>query len=144
MRAFGRNASEAGLAVRVNDTDFLLIQPGRTPMGALSRSAVVLRETLTHFFGAAEAENIHISLIGDGGLEAPPRHRGPTGQRRRRRVQRSSEIGLSVSLYGVQSGSIALAARSAGVSHLLGDHIIAWWGSDLVAKRVAMMISIGP
>lgn len=72
MRAFGRNASEAGLAVRVNDTDFLLIQPGRTPMGALSRSAVVLRETLTHFFGAAEAENIHISLIGDGGLEAPP------------------------------------------------------------------------
>ena len=73
MRAFGRNASEDDLAVRVNDTDFLLIQPGRTPMGALSRSAVVLRETLTYFLGAAEAENIHISLvdrIGDEGLEA--------------------------------------------------------------------------
>ena len=73
MRAFGRNASEDDLAVRVNDTDFLLIQPGRTSMGALSRSAVVLRETLTYFLGAAEAENIHISLvdrIGDEGLEA--------------------------------------------------------------------------
>lgn len=73
MRAFGRNASEDDLAVRVNDTDFLLIQPGRSPMGALSRSAVVLRETLTYFLGAAEAESIHISLvdrIGDEGLGA--------------------------------------------------------------------------
>ena len=72
-RAFTRNASEDDLIVRVNDTDFLLIQPSRTPMGALSRSSVLLRETLTFFLGAAEAENIHISLvdrIGDDGLDA--------------------------------------------------------------------------
>jgi hypothetical protein len=72
-RAFARNASEDDLIVRVNDTDFLLIQPSRTSMGALSRSSVLLRETLTFFLGAAEAENIHISLvdrIGDDGLEA--------------------------------------------------------------------------
>ena len=72
-RAFQRNASEDDLVVRVNDTDFLLIQPSRTPMGALSRSSVLLRETLTFFLGAAEAENIHISVvdrIGDAGLEA--------------------------------------------------------------------------
>lgn len=72
-RAFARNASEDDLVVRVNDTDFLLIQPSRSPMGALSRSSVLLRETLTFFLGAAEAENIHISVvdrIGDEGLEA--------------------------------------------------------------------------
>ncbi|HZW15563.1 MAG TPA: hypothetical protein VFF66_04830 [Brevundimonas sp.] len=72
-RAFQRSASEDDLIVRVNDTDFLLIQPSRTPMGALSRSSVLLRETLTFFLGAAEAENIHISVvdrIGDDGLEA--------------------------------------------------------------------------
>jgi len=72
-RAFQRNATEDDLIVRVNDTDFLLIQPSRTPMGALSRSSVLLRETLTFFLGAAEAENIHISVvdrIGDAGLEA--------------------------------------------------------------------------
>lgn len=72
-RAFARNASEDDLIVRVNDTDFLLIQPSRTPMGALSRSSVLLRETLTFFLGAAEAENINISVvdrIGDEGLEA--------------------------------------------------------------------------
>ena len=72
-RAFARNASEDDLIVRVNDTDFLLIQPSRTPMGALSRSSVLLRETLTFFLGAAEAENIHISLVDrirDDGLEA--------------------------------------------------------------------------
>ena len=72
-RAFARNASEDDLVVRVNDTDFLLIQPSRSPMGALSRSSVLLRETLTFFLGAAEAENIHISVvdrIGEDGLEA--------------------------------------------------------------------------
>lgn len=72
-RAFARNASEDDLIVRVNDTDFLLIQPSRSPMGALSRSSVLLRETLTFFLGAAEAENIHISVvdrIGEDGLEA--------------------------------------------------------------------------
>lgn len=72
-RAFARNASEDDLIVRVNDTDFLLIQPSRTSMGALSRSSVLLRETLTFFLGAAEAENIHISVvdrIGDDGLRA--------------------------------------------------------------------------
>jgi hypothetical protein len=72
-RAFARNATEDDLIVRVNDTDFLLIQPSRTSMGALSRSSVLLRETLTFFLGAAEAENIHISVvdrIGDDGLEA--------------------------------------------------------------------------
>jgi hypothetical protein len=72
-RAFTRNAIEDDLIVRVNDTDFLLVQPSRTSMGALSRSSVLLRETLTFFLGAAEAENIHISVvdrIGDDGLEA--------------------------------------------------------------------------
>ena len=72
-RAFARNASEDDMVVRVNDTDFLLIQPSRSPMGALSRSSVLLRETLTFFLGAAEAENIRISVvdrIGDEGLEA--------------------------------------------------------------------------
>ena len=73
MRAFARNASEDDMVVRVNDTDFLLIQPSRSPMGALSRSSVLLRETLTFFLGVAQAENIHISVvdrIGDDGLEA--------------------------------------------------------------------------
>lgn len=73
VRAFARHATDDDLVVRVNDTDFLLIQPSRSPMGALSRSSVLLRETLTFFLGAAEAENINISVvdrIGDEGLEA--------------------------------------------------------------------------
>lgn len=73
VRAFARHATDDDLVVRVNDTDFLLIQPSRSPMGALSRSSVLLRETLTFFLGAAEAENINISVvdrIGDDGLQA--------------------------------------------------------------------------
>lgn len=73
LRAFARNGREDDFIVPVNETDFLVIQPGRTPMGALSRSSQLLRETLTFFLGAAEAENINISTvdrIGEQGLEA--------------------------------------------------------------------------
>lgn len=73
LRTFARNGREDDFIVPVNDTDFLLIQPGRTPMGALSRSSQLLRETLTFFLGAVEAENINISMvdrIGEEGLEA--------------------------------------------------------------------------
>lgn len=73
LRAFARNGREDDFIVPVNDTDFLLIQPGRTPMAALSRSSQLLRETLTFFLGAVEAGNINISVvdrIGEQGLEA--------------------------------------------------------------------------
>lgn len=73
LRAFARNGREDDFIVPVNETDFLVIQPGRTPMGALSRSSQLLRETLTFFLGVAEAENINISTvdrIGEEGLEA--------------------------------------------------------------------------
>ncbi|MDI1327181.1 MAG: hypothetical protein PSV23_10330 [Brevundimonas sp.] len=72
LRAFARNGREDDFIVPVNDTDFLLIQPGRTPMAALSRSSQLLRETLTFFLGTVEAENINISVvdrIGEQGLE---------------------------------------------------------------------------
>lgn len=73
LRAFARNGNEDDFIVRVNDTDFVLIQPSRSPMSALSRSSQLLRETLTFFLGAAEGESINISVvdrIGSEGLEA--------------------------------------------------------------------------
>ena len=73
IRSFRRGACEDDFIVRVNETDFMLIQPSREPMGALSRASQLMRETLSYFLGAVESENIHVSIVdrlGEGGIEA--------------------------------------------------------------------------
>lgn len=70
VRAFQRGARDDDFIVRVNDADFILIQPGRDPMSALSRASQLMRETLSFFLGEAKTENVHISVVdcvsGDG------------------------------------------------------------------------------
>lgn len=70
VRAFQRGAREDDFIVRVNDADFILIQPSRDAMSALSRASQLMRETLSFFLGEAKSENIHISIVdcvsGDG------------------------------------------------------------------------------
>lgn len=73
IRSFRRNAREDDFIVRVNEADFVLIQPSREPMAALSRASQLMRETLSYFLGAAKVEHIHISIVDrlDGeGVEA--------------------------------------------------------------------------
>lgn len=70
IRSFRRTAREDDFIVRVNDADFILIQPGRSAVAALSRASQLMRETLSYFLGAVKAENIRISVVdrlqGDG------------------------------------------------------------------------------
>lgn len=73
LRSFRRNARADDLIVRVNEADFVLIQPSREPMAALSRAAQLMRETLSYFLGAAKVEHIQVSIVdrvGGGGVEA--------------------------------------------------------------------------
>jgi len=63
IRSFKRSAREDDLIVRVNDCDFILIQPSRDPMAALSRASLLMRETLNYFLGAVKAENISIAVV---------------------------------------------------------------------------------
>lgn len=73
IRSFRRGGRDDDFIVRVNATDFMLIQPSREPMGALSRASQLMRETLSYFLGAVESENIHVSIVdrvGEGGIEA--------------------------------------------------------------------------
>lgn len=96
LRAFARNANEDDFIVRVNDTEFVLVQPSRSPMSALSRSSQLLRETLTFFLGAAEAECIKISVvdrIGPEGLEAT---RVGSDQLARAAAERTRDLSNSV------------------------------------------------
>lgn len=73
IRSFRRGARDDDFIVRVNETDFVLIQPSRDPMGALNRSSQLMRETLSYFLGAVASENIKISVVdrvGEEGIEA--------------------------------------------------------------------------
>lgn len=63
IRSFRRNAREDDFIVRVNEADFVLIQPSRDPLAALSRASQLMRETLSYFLGAAKVEHIHISIV---------------------------------------------------------------------------------
>ncbi|WGM30708.1 hypothetical protein [Brevundimonas sp. NIBR11] len=70
LRAFKRAARDDDFIVRVNDADFILIQPGRPAVGALSRASQLMRETLSYFLGAVKAEDVRIAIVdrlqGDG------------------------------------------------------------------------------
>jgi hypothetical protein len=70
IRAFRRNGREDDFIARVNEADFILIQPGRTSGAALSRASQLMRETLSYFLGTVKAENIRIAVVdrlqGDG------------------------------------------------------------------------------
>lgn len=73
IRCFRRGGQDDDFIVRVNETDFMLIQPSREPMGALSRASQLMRETLSYFLGAVKSENINVSIVdrvGEGGIEA--------------------------------------------------------------------------
>ncbi|MGO4410953.1 hypothetical protein AB4Y66_12985 [Brevundimonas sp. M-11_2] len=73
IRSFRRGGREDDFIVRVNETDFMLIQPSREPMGALSRASQLMRETLSYFLGAVKSENINVSIVdrlSDDGIEA--------------------------------------------------------------------------
>lgn len=75
LRSFKRGARDDDFVVRVNDCDFILIQPGRDAMSALSRASQLMRETLNYFLGASRAEDIRIALVegldGDGMTARP-------------------------------------------------------------------------
>lgn len=70
IRAFRRAGREDDFIVRVNDADFILIQPSRPAVGALSRASQLMRETLSYFLGAVKAEDVRIAIVdrlqGDG------------------------------------------------------------------------------
>lgn len=63
LRSFSRQAGPDDVIVRVNDADFVLIQPSRSSMSALSRTARLTRRALSHFLGTVRPENIEISVI---------------------------------------------------------------------------------
>ncbi|HYD27582.1 hypothetical protein [Brevundimonas sp.] len=63
IRSFRRSARDDDFIVRVNEADFILIQPSREPMAALSRASQLMRETLSYFLGVVKAEHIHISIV---------------------------------------------------------------------------------
>lgn len=63
IRSFKRTAREDDFIVRVNEADFILIQPGRAAMSALSRASQLMRETLSYFLGEVKAENVRISIV---------------------------------------------------------------------------------
>lgn len=63
IRAFKRAARDDDFIVRVNDADFILIQPGRSALGALSRASQLMRETLSYFLGAVKAEDVRIAIV---------------------------------------------------------------------------------
>jgi hypothetical protein len=63
VRSFKRGAREDDFIVRVNEADFILIQPSREPMAALSRASLLMRETLNYFLGAVKAEHIDIAIV---------------------------------------------------------------------------------
>ncbi|MGO4687669.1 hypothetical protein [Brevundimonas sp. 2YAF1] len=63
LRSFRRGALDDDLILRVNDVDFVLIQPSRSPMSALNRVALLTRLTLGHFLGQVQPDHIRISII---------------------------------------------------------------------------------
>lgn len=63
IRSFRRGARDDDFIVRVNDADFILIQPSRTSMASLSRASQLMRETLSFFLGAAKNEHINIAVV---------------------------------------------------------------------------------
>lgn len=74
-RSFRRGAHGDDAILRINDTDFVLIQPHRDPLAALSRASILMRETLSYFLGAVKPEDIVVALVEQmsaGGLRATP------------------------------------------------------------------------
>ena len=73
VRSFKRSARQDDFIVRVNDADFIIIQPSWSQVGALSRASQLMRATLSHFLGVVRAEDVRIALV-DGlrsdGVEA--------------------------------------------------------------------------
>lgn len=95
IRSFRRGAREDDFIVRVNESDFILIQPSREPMAALSRASQLMREALSYFLGAVKTEHIHISVVDclDGtGVEAT---RLDEGQIARASEERSIDLSMS-------------------------------------------------
>lgn len=95
MRSFKRGARDDDLAVRVNDCDFILIQPGRDAMSALSRASQLMRETLNYFLGATKVEDIRIALVEDldgDGMKARP---VVSGEMQIATESRTSDLSLS-------------------------------------------------
>lgn len=63
IRSFKRAARDDDFIVRVNEADFVLIQPSRPPMAALNRASQLMREALSYFLGAVKTEHIHVSIV---------------------------------------------------------------------------------
>src|SRR6478672_4621002 len=62
-RSFGRTALADDLIVRLNEVDFILIQPSWPPVSALSRATQLMRETLSYFLGEVRPENIRVAVV---------------------------------------------------------------------------------
>lgn len=63
QRSFGRGALADDLIVRLNEVDFIVVQPSWPPLGALNRASQLVRETLSYFLGEALPENIQVAVV---------------------------------------------------------------------------------
>lgn len=63
LRSFRRGARDDDFVVRVNECDFILIQPGRDAASALNRASLLMRATLNYFLGATRAEDLRIAVV---------------------------------------------------------------------------------
>ncbi|WP_292050475.1 MULTISPECIES: hypothetical protein [unclassified Brevundimonas] len=93
-RTFQRGALEDDLMLKVNSVDYLLIQPSRSSMSALSRATMLKRAVLHRFLGQVQTELISVSII----EQAEP------GQITARRVAQS-QIQAATSLATLEAGA---------------------------------------
>ncbi|WP_297803629.1 hypothetical protein [uncultured Brevundimonas sp.] len=63
LRTFRRGADSDDLIIKLNAVDYMVIQPSRSAMSALSRVTLLTRMTLNHFLGQARTEYIRVSFI---------------------------------------------------------------------------------
>jgi hypothetical protein len=62
-RGFERFSKEDDLFIQINDIDYFLVQPSRSPISALSRTTALNRSCLEHFIGKTDYEDIRVSII---------------------------------------------------------------------------------
>lgn len=90
LRSFHRSALADDLILRLNDVDFIVVQPSWSPLGALNRASQLMRETLSYFLGEARPENIRVAVVDDlwgdtiqaRAITPPPAPSSPNGRGR--------------------------------------------------------------
>lgn len=62
-RSFQRSALADDMIVRINEVDFIVVQPSWPPLGALNRASQLVRDTLSYFLGEARPENVRVAMV---------------------------------------------------------------------------------